>query len=132
MEYQQEHLQRTIESAEELTNLIKNIRTGNVKYTIKEKEAEIKNFCNDYNLKRYIKLTNKEDIENVFELLDNEIVREDIENLSGMCLFYYGLFYQYCEEPDYNKMKKYYLKAIEKDNIHALRYLTRYYEDLSS
>ncbi len=89
-------------------------------------EEYIKSILSKYN-SLYVTIDNDNDLKIIYDLFKNNIVSDD--NITSICSFYYGYYYQYVKK-EYDLMKKYYLIAIDKGNSDAMCNLGLYYESI--
>jgi TPR repeat protein len=89
-----------------------------------EKESRIKSFVKTNNFE-YVPL-NELEINQVYDFMFNDIVQN--VNLSNVFL-YYGVYFQILG--DFKNMKKYYFKAIKKENSYAMNNLGCYFKKQS-
>jgi len=72
----------------------------------------------------YINISNNNDLNIIYDLYKNNNIIDN--NLSGVVLLYYGVYYRI--HKNYDLMKKYYLMAIEMGNSNAMNNLAVHYE----
>jgi tetratricopeptide (TPR) repeat protein len=89
-----------------------------------ELEKEIKNFF-QYNDTNYIKIYDDESIQKIHNFVINNNFQEPANCIE---YFYFGKYYD--KMKDYDLMKKYYLKAIDSGDCHAIYNLACYYHDI--
>lgn len=90
-----------------------------------EKEKFIIKYLDKYDFS-YIKLTNENEIDVIYELFKNNILPQENENTIILC--YTGTYYYI--NKDYKNMKIYYLKSMKFGSIEAVFNLGYYYSEI--
>ena len=72
----------------------------------------------------YVKINDESDLLIIYDLFKNNIIKN---NHNSMICLYYGFYYEHIIK-DYDLMKKYYLMAINYNNVTAMTNLAYYYE----
>ena len=88
-------------------------------------EDDIISFLKEYDL-TYVKIDNIKSIEKIHNLFINGDTNENPE--TDIEYLYYGNYYRY-KIKDYDSMKKYFLMAIELNNVFAMQNLADFYQD---
>ena len=76
---------------------------------------------------KYIKINNESDLLIIYDLLKNNIIGTTYNSI--ICL-YHGIYYKRAK--DFDLMKKYYLMAIDYNNVDAMNNLAIYYYDFEN
>jgi len=91
-------------------------------------EEELKQFLEARNI-HYHEITDPDTLDKIHNLFINNQT-DEYDPTNSVALYYYGVYYHIIDDKD--KMCKYYLKAIECDNAHAMFKYARWCEDNST